>query len=324
MFAHRATPRSPAQRRPPRAASLAAAVLIAACVTPKERQPTAEARPGRAESGAPAARPAQAPTPPVATAPAPGDADAARAAGEADARRAREAAETRERLQRVDASLAELKDRIDALDAAVRKPRPAEPSARERELEAEVKALRAAVDAQGQRLAALDRALAEARRGGERAVAQGRAPSPRPPAREAPDAGAPVPEDKAGVLALAREQERSGRPAVARELYEQYAAQFPGDPGTAEARFRLGELAFSDRRYRDAIVEFGRVAREFPASGQAPDALLRTAESMLRLDLQEDAAAVLAQIPERYPGTPAAARARKQLAQLPGSGGRAR
>jgi TolA-binding protein len=38
---------------------------------------------------------------------------------------------------------------------------------------------------------------------------------------------------------------------------------------------------------------------------------------MLKLDLEDEAVAVLSQIPERYPGTPAAARASKHLAELP-------
>ena len=119
-----------------------------------------------------------------------------------------------------------------------------------------------------------------------------------------------------GVLALAREHESKGDKAVARAIYQEYVAKFPTDPSSARAHFRLGELAFAERQYRDAISEYGRVAKEFPRSDEAPEALLRTAESMLQLNLGEDAKAVLAEVPRRYPATPAAQRARERLAEL--------
>jgi tol-pal system protein YbgF len=326
MFDHRATCRAAADRRAPRLPSAAALALVllggAACVTPKTHPPAAEERPARPAAGA-----AAAPTPPPAAEPGGASPDAEAA------RRDQEAARTRDHLQRIDAALAEVKGKLDRLDAANRAPAPpsTEPSPRERALAEEVKGLRATLEQQGQRLDALDRSLAQLRRGGERASAQGRAaPQERPaaPARGARQAAPDLPpaeplaNDRASVLALARDQERNGQRAVARELYEQYATQFPGDPQTAEVHYRLGELAFGDRRYRDAIVEFGKVASEFPRSGQAPGALLRTAESMLRLGMKDDAAGILGEIPRRYPGTPAAAEARRELERLPGSAGK--
>ena len=121
------------------------------------------------------------------------------------------------------------------------------------------------------------------------------------------------------MLALARAQEADGKHAVARDLYEEYVEKYPSDPGSAEARFQLGEIAFAERRYQDAIVQFGRVAQDFGASVRAPDALLRTAESMVAIGLNDDAKTVLSDVPRRYPNTPAAARARDRLAQLGGA-----
>ena len=116
--------------------------------------------------------------------------------------------------------------------------------------------------------------------------------------------------DQAEVFKLARDQELKGERGVAREVYEQYLAKWPRDPSAAEVHFRLGELAFDDHRDAEAIGEYGTVAREFPASPRAPDALLRTAEAMNRASLGEDAERVLAELIKRYPNTPAAARAR--------------
>lgn len=222
----------------------------------------------------------------------------------------------REQSRRVDAALAQVKAKLEALDRDARAGAP--PTADQAELLAELKQLRATLEQHGQRLDAVERSLAQAPRAGPTRVAK-----PSPAATEkAPKPPSPAPGATAGetgVLALAREQEQRGEKTVARELYEQYVTQFPTDPSSAEAHFRLGELAFGDRRYRDAVVEYGKVAQEFPRSARAPDALLRTAESMLQLGMKEEAASVLAEIPQRYPKSAAAARARTLLAESPGT-----
>jgi tol-pal system protein YbgF len=276
-----------------RLSAVASAALLGACWYPKERGQTLEQRVERIEGESPAG-------------------------GKPDA----ELASVRDQLRRVDATLAEVKTRLQQLDEATRS-RP-QPSAREGELAEGLKRVGAALEGYAQRLAAVERTLAEPRRSGCEASAEPRRPAARAPAAERPPAPEPPAaretpgsSGKTDYLALAREQERRGEKTVARELYEQYVAEFPADPASADAHFRLGELAFGDRRYRDAIVEFGKVARDFPRSDKAPDALLRTAASMLKLDLKDEAATVLSEVPQRYPASPAAARARKQLAELP-------
>ncbi len=126
------------------------------------------------------------------------------------------------------------------------------------------------------------------------------------------------PSDKGEFLALAQEQEAKGERAVARELYEEFVKKWPSDPRAADAHFRLGELWYGERRYRSAILEYGKVAQDFPRSDKAPDALLRTGESMLALDLRDDAKGLLEEVTKRYPQSTAAQRARARLAELTG------
>ncbi|HSD21221.1 MAG TPA: tol-pal system protein YbgF, partial [Anaeromyxobacter sp.] len=227
----------------------------------------------------------------------------------------------REQSRRVDGMLGEVDKRLKELETSGKAR--AEPSARQGELAEELKRLRGMLeqqgqrlDAQGQRLDGMEKALAQARRSAGERVAEPRPVAPKAPSpREAP----PMSQDKAGYLAFSREQELKGEKTVARELYEQYVKEFPSDPTTAEAHFRLGELAYGERRYNDAILSFGKVAAEFPRSARAPDALVRTAESMLQLNMKDEAVAVLSEVPQRYPGTSAAERAKKHLADLPGT-----
>ncbi|HET7752663.1 MAG TPA: tetratricopeptide repeat protein [Anaeromyxobacteraceae bacterium] len=244
-----------------------------------------------------------------------------------------ERAAAQKEVQRLGAQIAEMQKKLDALAAA---PRPAATGggARQDELAKELAQQQKSLDEYARRLGGIEGALARLqegaaadrateRRAARSAPAAAARTAPEPPPRAAP---APAPadtssspdpaRDKAGYLAFAREQETKGQKAVARDLYEQYVTSFPSDPTAAEAHFRLGELAFGERRYNDAITEFGKVAKDFPRSGQAPDALLRTAESMLQIGLQDDAQALLSEIPKRYPGTPAATRASRRAAEL--------
>lgn len=123
-------------------------------------------------------------------------------------------------------------------------------------------------------------------------------------------------DDRESVLALAQQEDREGRKGVAREVYEEYARRWPSDPRTAEARFRSGEIAFDQRRWRDALLAFGRVAEDFPRADVAPDAMLGAAEAMLKLEMKDEAKAVLEQLVGKYPKTKAATRARQRLAEL--------
>lgn len=124
------------------------------------------------------------------------------------------------------------------------------------------------------------------------------------------------PDDKGAFLALAQKEEASGDKGIARELYTEYVRKWPSDPKSAEAGFRAGELASGQKRWRDALLAYGKVAESFPRSERAPDAMLGAAESMIRLDMKGDAAAVLEQLVERYPKSEAAARAKQRLAEI--------
>jgi len=271
---------------------VALAVLLGACWYPKERGARLEQRVERIE----------------------GEGPAVQAGADTEA--------LREQARRVDATLAQVNTKLEALDRAARAGAP--PPEGQAELVKELKQLRATLEQHGQRLDAVERSLAQGQRSGAARVAESRSSAPKTSSK--PSAAVPVPvpipgpapsANETDVLALARAQEQQGNKTVARELYEQYVTQFPNDPASADAHFRLGELAFGERRYRDAVLEFGKVAREFPRSGKAPDALVRTAEAMLQLDMREEAMTVLSEVPQRYPGTPAAARARTLLAETP-------
>lgn len=124
------------------------------------------------------------------------------------------------------------------------------------------------------------------------------------------------PSDKAAFFALAQQQEQAGEKGVAKQLYEEFTKKWPTDPRAADAWFRIGEMSFGDKRYREAVLAYGKVAQDFPRSDKAPDALYRTGEAMIALDLKEDAKAILGDVVARYPKTSAAKKATARLAEM--------
>jgi TolA-binding protein len=129
-------------------------------------------------------------------------------------------------------------------------------------------------------------------------------------------AALPKGDEKNALYALAQKEDKDGARGVARHLYEEYARRWPSDPRTAEARFRAAEIHFDQRRWREALLGYGKVAEDFPRSDLAPEAMLGAAEAMIRLDMKEDARATLAQLVQKHPKHKAAARAKERLAQL--------
>jgi TolA-binding protein len=126
----------------------------------------------------------------------------------------------------------------------------------------------------------------------------------------------PKPDDRAAVFALAQQLDAKGETGVAREVYEEVVRRWPQDARSADAGFRAGELLASQKRHREALLSFGRVAEDHPRSAHAPDAMLGAADAMIQLGMKDEAKAVLGQLVEKYPKTPAASKAKARLAEL--------
>jgi tol-pal system protein YbgF len=124
------------------------------------------------------------------------------------------------------------------------------------------------------------------------------------------------PAEKAEFFALAQQQEQAGERGVARQLYDEYVKKWPTDPRAADAWFRLGEISYGEKRYREAVLSYGKVAQDFPRSDKAPDALFRTGEAMMALGLRDDAKAIYQDVVTRFPKTTAAKKASTRLAEI--------
>ncbi len=129
--------------------------------------------------------------------------------------------------------------------------------------------------------------------------------------------GLPKQDDKAAFLSLAQQQEQKNNTGVARAIYDEYVRRFPTDASAPLAAIRSGDLAADQQRWKESFVAYGWVYKNAPRSDVVPDAMLGMATAMLQLDeLKADAPAILKEVVDKYPKSPAAAKAKAKLAEL--------
>lgn len=88
---------------------------------------------------------------------------------------------------------------------------------------------------------------------------------------------------------------------------------YPENDLAGNAQFYLGEIAYRQGKYSDAIQAYEQVLEQYAGNAKAPAALLRKAESELATDKREAGIRDLRALIARYPQTPEAAQARSRL-----------
>jgi TolA-binding protein len=222
----------------------------------------------------------------------------------------------RERVAKADQKIAEVQTKLDELNRAARRSG-ADLGVTLQQLQGEFAKVKGDLEVEQHRLGEVEKGLAELKAGvdGRFAAMRGAGALDAFEARrrigELPKA-----DDRAAVFALAQKLDKEGEAGVAREVYEEVVRRWPQDPRAADAGFRAGELLTEQKRHREALLAFGRVAEDHPRSERAPDAMLGAANAMLGLDMKAEAKAVLTQLVQKYPRSGAAARAKQKLAEL--------
>jgi tol-pal system protein YbgF len=222
----------------------------------------------------------------------------------------------RERVAKVDQKIAEVQEKIDELNRAARRSG-ADLGVSVQRLQDELAKSKGELEVEQHRLDQLDKAVAELRTDteGRFAALKGAGALDTFAARQKL-ATLQKPDDKNAFFALAQKEDQGGDSGVARELYEEYVRKWPGDARSADAGFRAGQLLFDQKRFRESLLSFGKVAEDFPKSERAPQAMLGAADAMVKLDMKDEARAVLQQLLERYPKSDAARGAKERLQTL--------
>ena len=88
---------------------------------------------------------------------------------------------------------------------------------------------------------------------------------------------------------------------------------YPNDDLAGNAQFYLGEIAYRQGKYADAIKAYNVVLQQFAGNPKAPAAALRKGEAELSLDQRDNGIRDLRALIARYPQTPEASQARSRL-----------
>ena len=91
---------------------------------------------------------------------------------------------------------------------------------------------------------------------------------------------------------------------------------YPNDPLAGNAQFYLGEIAYRQQKYRDAVKAYNSVLEDFGGSPKAPAAQLRKGLALLQLNQKDAGIHELRSLIQRYPQTPEALQGRSKLNAL--------
>lgn len=103
---------------------------------------------------------------------------------------------------------------------------------------------------------------------------------------------------------------------VASGEFQDVIHYYPMDDLAGTAQFYLGEIAYHQKNYADAIKAYDAVLEGFPGSSKAPAAQLRKGLSLLQMGDKSEAITELKLLVKRHPQTPEAAQAKSKLATL--------
>jgi tol-pal system protein YbgF len=129
-----------------------------------------------------------------------------------------------------------------------------------------------------------------------------------------PPSGSPPPADLLYTNGL--RDFTSGNYSLADQEFKQYLQYYGKTDLASNAHFYLGEIAYAQGRYPDAIGEYNQVLNNYPNSFKRADARLKKAYALLKVHENGPAIAELRRVIRENPGTEQARKAEARLRQL--------
>jgi len=108
----------------------------------------------------------------------------------------------------------------------------------------------------------------------------------------------------------------SGHYDLSRQEFTDFLKYFPESDLAGNSQFYLGEIAFSQAQYQDALADYDLVIVNYPKSYKLAPASLKKGEAMLALGQKSSAIRQFRSVVSRFPGTDEARRAESHLKQL--------
>ncbi len=108
----------------------------------------------------------------------------------------------------------------------------------------------------------------------------------------------------------------SGKYDLARSEFEDYLKYYADTDLASNAQFYLGEIAYSQKQYDQAVTEYEKVLTNYPKSFKLAPAHLKKGMALIELNQKSAGVKELREVVKRYPGTEEERRARARLKDL--------
>lgn len=122
--------------------------------------------------------------------------------------------------------------------------------------------------------------------------------------------------DKESAYAAAYELFKEGKFDKSREAFQNFLKQYPDTEYSDNAQFWLGECYYFEKKYENAILEYEKVAKNYPAGDKVSSALLKQGISFLNLGDKASAKLILERVIRDYPNTNQARTAKAALLNI--------
>jgi tol-pal system protein YbgF len=108
----------------------------------------------------------------------------------------------------------------------------------------------------------------------------------------------------------------SGKLDLARSEFQDYLTYYGDTDLASNAQFYLGEIAYSQHQYQQALTEYDKVLTNYPKSFKLASARYKKGMALLELSQKNAGVKELREVVKRYPGTEEERRARAKLKEL--------
>ena len=108
----------------------------------------------------------------------------------------------------------------------------------------------------------------------------------------------------------------SGKYDLARSEFQDYLKYYGDTDLASNAQFYLGEIAYSQKQYSNAVSEYEKVLTTYPKSFKLAPARLKKGMALIELGQKTAGIRELREVVKRYPGTEEERRARSKLKEL--------
>ena len=123
-------------------------------------------------------------------------------------------------------------------------------------------------------------------------------------------------QNKETMYAAAYQTFKDGHYDKSRTEFKNFLATYPNTEYAGNAQFWIGECYFFEKNYEQAILEYEKVAKNYPKGNKVPFALLKQGFSFLNLNDKISAKLILQKVIKDFPNTNQARTARSKLQEI--------